>query len=107
MNAESGRNNLPQEGAHQLVVQYQTVNPENIQTNDTILMHQDIFRIYMNIHINMHVTTINEKEIVNLKDSKGRVYGKVYRDKGKGEMILFYNLKIKERKFSNILLVFS
>lgn len=56
----------------------------------------------------MHVTTVNEKEIVNLKDSKGSVYGKVYRDKGKGEMIsLYYNLKIKERKFSNILLVLS
>lgn len=48
----------------------------------------------------MCLTTINEKEIVNLNDSKNSVYGKVYRDTGKREMIsLYYNLKIKEKIF--------
>lgn len=48
----------------------------------------------------MCLTTINEKEIVNLNDSKNSVYGKVYGDTGKGEMIsLYYNLKIKEKIF--------
>ena len=31
-NAENGRNSLPQGKAHQLVIRYQVVSPENIDT---------------------------------------------------------------------------
>lgn len=35
----------------------------------------------------MHVTTINEKQVMNLKDSKERYMGKYGERKGRGEMM--------------------
>lgn len=59
-NAESRRNNLPDEQEHKLVIRDQMVSPEN--------MHKVTYRlklVFMNTYVHAytytHVTTINEK----------------------------------------------
>ena len=54
--AESGRNHPPQGRAHQLVIQYQMVSPENIHQGNLTLSEKvalTYLGIYMYIHISM------------------------------------------------------
>ena len=63
-NAESGRDSLPQERTHGLVVQYQTVSPESTHRSNITQS-----RLYLGIFIYtptyMHVTATNEKKVMN------------------------------------------
>ena len=55
----------------------------------------------------MHVTTINEKEAMNLKENKKRVYGRIWREERKGKRRHNYamNSKIKETTKSIIVCI--
>lgn len=47
---------------HQLVIQYEMVSPEKINTRNIIQIEQDISRnVYVYAYSNKHVTTINEQ----------------------------------------------
>ena len=62
-----------------------------IQTVQAVLIIRNIHRYrYTYIYIRLHVTTINEKEAMNLKESREawrRVYEGILRGEGEGEMM--------------------
>lgn len=59
----------PQGRRHQLIVQCQMINFENIHTSHTICIQQVILRgIYVYTNRCMNVTTIDEKEAMNKKE---------------------------------------
>lgn len=54
---------------HQLVIQYEMVSPEKINTRNMIQIEQDISRnVYVYAYSNKHVTTINEQEAKHLNE---------------------------------------
>ena len=53
--------------AHQLVIQYQVLSSEDLHSSNT-QAEQIIFR---NLLTHMYIITINEKESVHLKETKG------------------------------------
>lgn len=59
-NTESVSDNAHQGEAHQLVIQYQTANHENIKTNDIKQIDQFILGLYMCI-CNIYARSINRK----------------------------------------------
>lgn len=69
---------LPQGREHQLLIQYQTVSPENIHRSNIIQNKQVVF-VYTEIYIT-HVMVINELGAINLERSKKGEFG---RRKGK------------------------
>lgn len=74
-NAESGRNRLLQGRVNQLVIQYQTLNPESIHTSYIQLYR--LSRYYLEISHVYKYTTINEEktEAVVFKERKERHIG--------------------------------
>lgn len=60
--------------AHQLVIQYHMVSPESIITSNMMQIEEVVFR---NTHA--HVTAVKEKEVINLKESKGVGIWEVWR----------------------------
>lgn len=65
--------------------------PENIKTCDIIQTEQAVL-IYLETHSD--VTTVKEKEVVNLKEQGGgKVYGKVWREDRESRNELNCNLK--------------
>ena len=87
-NAESGRNSLPKEELAPLLSQYQTASPENIDASNVIQPEWVVFNTcicthacectHTHTHICVHtyVTTIKEKEAMNLKELR-KVHEKV------------------------------
>lgn len=55
-NAESGRNDIPQERTYLLVVQNQMISLENIYPSKIIQMEQNVF-----LYRHMHASIINKK----------------------------------------------
>lgn len=64
-------NSLSQRRTHQLVTQYQMVSTENTQTSNTVQTEQVIFMYSAICYIYTYcITTIKEKEAINLKENK-------------------------------------
>lgn len=78
MNAESGRNALPQERA-QLVIQYPVVNPENIQIGD--ITHTELVIIFAQTY--MTVMTNNEQRGHELQETEDGTQEDLDREKGR------------------------
>ena len=101
MNAGIMKNSLPHERA-QLFIQYQMVSTEiYIQVTLYILIRlylyiQEYMCVYvcMYVYAYVHVTTINEKEAMNMNEWKQGYMRNFGGRKGKEEMMQFYyNLK--------------
>jgi hypothetical protein len=65
-NADRDRSTLPQEGAHQLVIQHQMAIPENIQVTLHRLSLGECICIY--IHIYVHIIVDFKNEAMNVKE---------------------------------------
>ena len=76
---------LSQRRAHQLVVQYQSVIPENIHTNNVIYTYQVIFR---NIYVHVCIHSINKKRSHGFERKSDGVYGQVAGKKRKERNII-------------------
>ena len=97
-NAVSRRNGLSLgKRGHQSVVQDQMVSPENIHTSTIIQIGKAIlWNIYVQIHIDPRVTTINDKRGQEFKGEHVKVMGEFGGKKGQEKgMRLYYNLKNK------------
>lgn len=79
-NSESRRHSLLYGRTHQFVIWFQMVKSENIHKCGYISLYLVIY-IYTCKHI--HVTTIDEKEIMNLKE-QGEAYERFWREKREG-----------------------
>lgn len=49
--------------------------------------------IYVSVYAYIYTTTINEKDAMNLKERKQKYMSRVWRRKGKREVMLYCNLK--------------
>ena len=78
---------------HQLVIQYHMVSPESMITGNMIQIEQVVFR---NTHA--HVTAVKEKEVINLKESKGVGIWEVWRKKNGKHVITISRSKKKTQE---------
>lgn len=73
-NAKSSSNHLPRRRAYKLKHTYKST----IQTEEVVFIYVGL---YMDIHMYMYVTIINEKEAINLKEEKESCMRKFWRGK--------------------------
>lgn len=82
---ENGEDSLPQDKAHQLAVYYHTVRQlKIIQTKHVIIMYLLIHKICM--HIYVVCNKINEKDAINLKETKEGYCGRTWREEREGRI---------------------
>lgn len=70
-NTKSGRDSLPKERTHQLVIQCQIVMPENMYMQ---IMLYRLSKLYLCIHTHMYATAVNKEKTTNLKENKEGLY---------------------------------
>lgn len=70
---ENGRNNLPQGSAYQLVIQYEILSPQSINTSD-IIQTEKIILMNIQTYAYAHAIKIKEKKVMKWKVSRSGIW---------------------------------